>query len=134
MVYKWPLVLYILKCPKWNSILYSWTCLKMYLQPALLILFSKIESLELLFSNIHPQKFWWCPIRSVSLFCAQETADPFPTITGPFYNFVLLYMRVLARRIFLFSVCPSSLVLQVLSQMSPSIVGNGLSCAPTVVL
>lgn len=105
----------------------------MYLLYALFILVIKLENLELLFSYIHPNNFWWCQIRCISLFCPHETAH-FPNITDPFYNFVLLYIYYLQRRIFLLSVWPISLILRILSQMSPSIVGNTFFCAPTAIL
>lgn len=40
--------------PNWNSMLYSWTCLTMCIPSTLFIPFPMLESLELLFSNIHP--------------------------------------------------------------------------------
>lgn len=51
-----------------------------------------------------------------------------------FHNFVLLCMLLLAKRIFLLSVWPASLTLQVLLQVMPSIVGNTFSWTPTAIL
>lgn len=110
-----------------NSMLYSWTCLKMYLQYAQFIPFSKIESLELLFYiyNIYAKKFW----RSKVSLYSSHVKHPFPKSQVPFITLCFCTCCYLQGRIFLLSVWPSSLVLQVLCQMSPSRVGNSLSCA-----
>lgn len=129
------LVLHVFTYPKLNSVP-SWTCTKMFLLYALFILFPKLETLALPFSHIHPVKQLLEILHQIySLFCPHETAYQFANITGSLYNFVFLYMLLLAR-IFLLSIWPmtTSLLFQILSQMFSWIVGNTVFYAPTAIL